>query len=172
MQYEKSAPRGSNARPVFGTDAYSAILEKSIGAFGLDNGVYSRGVKQDSVTPEAGASAPGVPPPVAPALPPAAPAASVALLPQQASSIAAIRMKLAMPFDQCGLDGSVQRHMFKQGVTSDLAMAAKLPASFFNIVSLSPGSILVDTEIDADPSVAAARRDPLVAALDLQNQAR
>jgi hypothetical protein len=168
---QHSAP-GPGDRVVFGTNAYSAILEKSIGAFGLGNGVDSRGVKQDSVTPGAGASAPGVPPPAAPVLPPAAPSAHVAPQPQQVSSIAAIRMKLAMPFDQCGLDGSVKRHMFKQGVTSDLAMAAKLPALCFNIISLSPGSILVDTEIDADPNVAAASRDPLVAALDLQNQAR
>ena len=157
---QHSAP-GPRDRVVFGTSAYSAILEKSIGAFGLGNGVDSGGVKKDSVTPGAGASAPGVPP--------AAPAAPQ---PQQTRSIAAIRMKLSMSFDQCGLDGSVQRHMFKQGVTSDLAMAAKLPALCFNIISLSPGSILVDTEIDADPSVDAASRDPLVTALDLQNQAR
>ena len=199
----------SKSQVVFGTNAYSAILEQSLGTLGMDSTGKTRpqvpppdatqhqhrtsatalggqeGVRGSSQRPAFGpevfipiidqmmnpkpgpaangqepskdVQAPPPPPPVPNSGPPSA---------------AAIRMRLALPFEYCGADGSAEREQFKAAVTHDLANAAGLPHGCFNIVAVSPGSILVDTEIYVDENLAAAGRDPLSAALDLQRQAR
>ena len=78
-------------------------------------------------------------------------------------------MRLDMPFDPAvvGHEGSAQRASFTKAVASDLSAASGLPDSSFNLVAVSRGSVIVDTEIYAP-----AGRDALAAALDLQNQAR
>lgn len=218
---------------VFGTNAYSALLEKSLDALGVDkapranmqgdavadarrgavprpagadeapeqraafgaeallpvmNRVLSMpgsGAQGASVaTPAATSAAPqalaGASPPEAggssaPA-PQAAPqeaappeAAGASGRAAAAGSQAAMRMRLDMPFDPAvvGHEGSAQRASFTKAVASDLSAASGLPDSSFNLVAVSRGSVIVDTEIYAP-----AGRDALAAALDLQNQAR
>jgi len=212
---------------VFGTNAYSALLEKSLDAFGVDNAPRAK-ARADAAPAAAPAVAGGDQAPElraafgaeailpvmsrvlslsgsgaqgawagagAPAPTSAAPQAVVGATPAEAGgssvpapqavaekaagagggaaaaagSQAAVRMRLDMPFDPAvvGHDGSAQRVSFTKAVASDLSAASGLPDSCFNIVAVSRGSVIVDTEIHAPEG-----RDALAAALDLQNQAR
>jgi len=206
---QQGVPRPSN-QIVFGTNAYSAILQKSIDSFAFEKISLDKvpakelrdHVSQDdssgtqhtarpafgseAILPVLGKMFAPVTGPFAkdgtdvPDIVPATlahPEASAPPAPRPAmapASDAAIRMRLALPFEECGTEGSPQRDSFKRSVTSDLARSAGIPDSCFNthIVAMSAGSIIVDTEIHANQSILAAGCDPLATALDLQVQAR
>jgi len=53
-------------------------------------------------------------------------------------------MRLNMDFRVVGQEGSMQRHNFTKDLTQDLADASGTGASEFNILKLSPGSVIVD----------------------------
>ena len=53
-------------------------------------------------------------------------------------------MRLNMDFQAVGQQGSTERQNFTQDLTQDLADASGTGASEFNILKLSPGSVIVD----------------------------
>jgi len=157
VSQDDSSHTQHTARPAFGSEAILPVLGKMFapvtGPSAKDGTDVPDIVPATLAHPEA--SAPPAPrPTIAPA------------------SDAAIRMRLALPFEECGTEGSPQRDSFKRTVMSDLARSAGIPDSCFNIVAMSAGSIIVDTEIYANQSMLAAGYDPLATALDLQLQAR
>lgn len=156
-QAAEGAQIGSGARPAFGSEAivpvFDKMLEPIIGVPTKDTPVVES--RKPVVT--------------APAPAPAVPEKGAS---ERPGKIAAIRMRLDLPMERCGPEGSAQREQFKQHVTRDLSSAAGMPETCFNIVALSAGSVIVDTEIHSYPQMAAGGRDALAVALDLQRQAR
>jgi len=80
-----------------------------------------------------------------------------------------IVLKLGMDFKAAGEENSAQRAKFEQDLRADLASAAAVHVDMFTIKSLSPGSIVVNAEIVANP--AGTGPDPLTVATMLAAQA-
>jgi C-terminal processing protease CtpA/Prc len=78
-------------------------------------------------------------------------------------------IKLGLDFAIAGPEDSTQREAFVCDLSQDLANASRLPPASFYIKVVSPGSIIVDTEIRADAFGNAY--DPGTVARDLERQA-
>ena len=78
-------------------------------------------------------------------------------------------LKLALDFSAAGQPESPQRIAFNNNLTQDLSNAAGLAPDLFEVVSVSPGSIIVQTLIHPDP--ADRGLNPLLVAAELEKQA-
>jgi len=77
-------------------------------------------------------------------------------------------LKLGLDFSSAGPEFSAQRNAFVQELKRDLAYASGLDASHFNVTRLSPGSVIIDTEIHAGPQ--GRYQDMEMVAKDLERQ--
>jgi len=77
-------------------------------------------------------------------------------------------VKLGLDFSSAGVEGSQQREDFKRELSQNLSSASGLPYTNFDIKSMSPGSIVVNTEIN--PDVSGNFPNPETVARDLQSQ--
>jgi len=78
-------------------------------------------------------------------------------------------MKLGMDFAKAGKEGSPERAEFEQQLVADLAAASGEDPSTFKITKLSPGSVVVETEISKSATGKGA--DPITVAKTLHKQA-
>ena len=79
-----------------------------------------------------------------------------------------IIVKLGLDFSSAGADGSQEREEFERELSRNLSHASGLPPANFKVKNMSPGSILVDTEIK--PDVTGKFPDPATVAKDLERQ--
>jgi len=79
-----------------------------------------------------------------------------------------VTLTLGMDFSAAGEEGSQERNTFETLVKQDLANASGVEVDSIEITRLSRGSVVVDIELQQDPSEATP--DPLTAALELQRQ--
>ena len=93
---------------------------------------------------------------------------SISGLDQPARSVD-MTIRLGLDFKIVGQELSEERKKFVLDLSQDLAIASGLEPANFYIKKLSPGSILVDTEIRIDWSCSAT--DPDTVARDLERQA-
>jgi len=77
-------------------------------------------------------------------------------------------MKHGLHFSSAGADGSVQRKEFERELFQNLSHASGLPPANFKVKHMSPGSIVIDTEITPNPS--GNFSDPDMVAKDLKRQ--
>jgi hypothetical protein len=77
-------------------------------------------------------------------------------------------MKHGLHFSSAGADGSVQRKEFERELFQNLSHASGLPPANFKVKHMSPGSIVIDTEITPNPS--GNFPDPDMVAKDLERQ--
>lgn len=77
-------------------------------------------------------------------------------------------MKHGLHFSSSGADGSVQRKEFERQLFQNLAHASGLPPTNFKVKKMSPGSIVIDTEIT--PNHSGNFPDPDMVAKDLERQ--
>jgi len=77
-------------------------------------------------------------------------------------------MKLGLHFSLVGADGSQQRQEFEHQLFHNLSHASGLPPANFKVKHMSPGSIVVNTEIN--PDLSGDFPDPETVAKDLQRQ--
>ena len=77
-------------------------------------------------------------------------------------------MKLGLHFSLVGADGSQQRQEFEHQLFHNLSHASGLPPANFKVKHMSPGSIVVNTEIN--PDLSGKFPDPETVAKDLQRQ--
>ena len=163
------AAEAAEPRPAFGAEAILPVMNRVLGMSGSGHQGADAATSNDPSIPTPATLKPA--PYDLPGVPAADASSSsgVSAAGQAAPSMAAVRMRLGMPFDEAvvGHDGSSQREAFKTMVTKDLSVASGLPDSAFNIVAVSRGSVIIDTEIRSPPG-----RDALAVALDLQSQAR
>lgn len=68
-----------------------------------------------------------------------------------AAEAAVMKLKLGLTFSIVGEPDTAQRKKFEQGLQRDLAAAVGLPGACFQFLSMSAGSIIVDTRILPDP---------------------
>ena len=84
-----------------------------------------------------------------------------------------IILKLSLDFSSAGAAGSKEREEFERELAQNLSHASGLPiwqVANFKVKHMSPGSILVDTEIKSD--VTENFPDPKSVAMDLERQVR
>jgi hypothetical protein len=81
-----------------------------------------------------------------------------------------IILKLGLDFSSAGSDGSQERKEFERELAQNLSHASGLPPAHFKVKHMSPGSIIVDTEINSD--VTGNFPDPKSVAMDLERQVR
>jgi hypothetical protein len=81
-----------------------------------------------------------------------------------------IILKLGLDFSSAGSDGSQEREEFERELAQNLSHASGLPPTNFKVKHMSPGSIIVDTEINSD--VTGNFPDPKSVAMDLEKQVR
>jgi C-terminal processing protease CtpA/Prc len=79
-----------------------------------------------------------------------------------------IIVKLGLDFSSAGADGSQEREEFERELSRNLSHASGLPPANFKVKHMSPGSIVVDTEIN--PDVTGKFPDPETVAKDLERQ--
>ena len=77
-------------------------------------------------------------------------------------------MKLGLDFSSAGANDSQQRQEFESQLFQNLSHASGLPPANFKVKHMSPGSIVVDTEIN--PDLSGKFPDPETVAKDLQRQ--
>jgi len=77
-------------------------------------------------------------------------------------------MRHGLHFSSAGADGSVQRQEFERQLFQNLSHASGLPPANFKVKHMSPGSIVIDTEITHNPS--GNFPDPDIVAKDLERQ--
>ena len=79
-----------------------------------------------------------------------------------------IILKLGLDFSLAGADDSQQRQEFEGNLFQNLSHASGLPPANFKVKHMSPGSIVVNTEIN--PDLSGKFPDPETVAKDLQRQ--
>jgi hypothetical protein len=77
-------------------------------------------------------------------------------------------LKLGLRFSLTGADGSQQRQEFEKQLFQNLSHASGLPSANFKVKHMSPGSVVVNTEIN--PVLSGDFPDPETIAKDLQRQ--
>ncbi len=122
-----------------------------------DGGEASAAIVTKPTAARATRSAP--PPPVSPASSPSNPSEKPVTM----------TMKLGMDFAKAGKECSPERAKFEQQLVADLAAASGEDPSTFKITKLSPGSVVVETEISKSASGKGA--DPIQVAKTLHKQA-
>ena len=88
---------------------------------------------------------------------------------QQQQQVVDVTMKLGLDFAAAGAPYSSQRQAFEYNLTCDLVNSTGAWAGAFHIISVSPGSVIIDLEIHPDP--AGRGPSPLSVANDLEIQA-
>ena len=81
-----------------------------------------------------------------------------------------MQLKLGLDFSAAGQQGSPARAAFEQNLIRDLSNATGLNPVSFRIKNMSPGSVVVDADIHADPS--GRGPEPQQVAAELERQAR
>jgi hypothetical protein len=92
-----------------------------------------------------------------------------ALAAATAHAVVSMTLKLGAS-SAVGEEGSARRAVFKINLVADLARAAGIKKSFFEVKRVSAGSIVVDVDILSTPQ--GCSHTPLVVAADLEKQAR
>ena len=101
--------------------------------------------------------------------PPAAPSGSGSK--PEAGKPVTMTMKLGMDFKNAGKEGTPERAKFENDLVLDLANASGADPSSFKITKLSPGSVVVETEISKPPGGSGEGADPIAVAKALHKQA-